>query len=50
MESHLGYQGSHAWPNKRAAVVEAADVKILFIKIIYSLVQIQDADVKCYPL
>jgi hypothetical protein len=38
------------WPNERAAVAGAGDLKISFIKIIYSLIQIQDADLKCYPL
>ena len=50
MEGHLEYQGSHAWSNETAMVVEAADLKVLFIKIIYSFIQIPDADVKCYPL
>ena len=45
-EGHLEYRGSHAWPNKGRAVAEAADVKISFIKIICSFIQIQDADVK----
>ena len=50
MEGHLEYRGSHAWFNESVAVVEAADLKVLFIKIIYSFIQIWDADVKCYPL
>ena len=32
------------------AVAKATDLKILFIKIIYSFIQIQDADVRYYPL
>ena len=50
MEGHLEYQGSHAWSNERVPVAEAADLKNLFIKIMYNFIQIQDADVKYYPL
>ena len=50
MEGHLEYRGSHAWSNEKAAIAEAADLKVLSIKINYSFIQIQDADVKCYPL
>ena len=50
MEGHLEYRGSHVWSNEKAAVVEVADLKVLFIKIIYSFIQIWDTDGKCYLL
>ena len=46
MEGHLKYRGSHTWPNKGGVVAEAANVKVSFIKIICSFMQIQDVDVK----
>ena len=50
MKGLLGYRGDLTWPNEKAAVAGATDLKILFIKIDYSFVQIQGADMKCYPM
>ena len=35
-KGHLKDRGNHAWSNEETTVTEAAGVKILFIKIIYS--------------
>ena len=50
MKGRLRIRGDHAWPNEGAAVTEAADLKVLFIKVYLQLCSNLDAGVRCYLL